>query len=257
MTLSDSMEQAHKAVFELLPWYVNDSLNSSEKQQVDRHLKRCEICRAEANFLAQTQSALAAIPDHIPSPTNGLNTVLDRIEAETNGSSNKTPSLASVSSLESSVERETAVQEFGAARRVEKIVVSRLKYLRDYFNPRWAVAAVAVVFSTVVAVQLVNSPQESQPTGEFTVLSSSNDQGSLRLRVELGTDVILESTKVKILTELNAPSTQVKWIRQDEGGYVLELPESLFNPERQLGELTQRIHRVSQLPDVVDVELVP
>lgn len=39
------MHEQHLAVLELLPWYVNGTLDAAEKQQVQVHLKQCLVCR--------------------------------------------------------------------------------------------------------------------------------------------------------------------------------------------------------------------
>lgn len=46
---------AHDAIDEMLPWYVNDTLDDRERQQVDEHLLVCSGCRKNVEFLQTVQ----------------------------------------------------------------------------------------------------------------------------------------------------------------------------------------------------------
>src|ERR1700704_4114704 len=50
---------------ELLPWYLNGSLESGELADVRQHLETCESCRAA---LAETGQAWSLFAQHIPAP---------------------------------------------------------------------------------------------------------------------------------------------------------------------------------------------
>ena len=54
-TEQDSAEQAHTAIQEMLPWYVNQTLAAGEQARVGAHLRGCEQCRRDVEF----QRALA------------------------------------------------------------------------------------------------------------------------------------------------------------------------------------------------------
>ena len=40
-------QQVHAEVWNLLPWYVNGTLDEDERREVERHLPQCLICRTE------------------------------------------------------------------------------------------------------------------------------------------------------------------------------------------------------------------
>jgi anti-sigma factor RsiW len=44
-------KEPHQALAELLPWYVNGTLAADERQQVERHLRTCLVCKQELQFL--------------------------------------------------------------------------------------------------------------------------------------------------------------------------------------------------------------
>ncbi len=48
----------HDVVTELLPWYVNDTLDESERNLVREHIGACEDCRDNVELLSQIQRAV-------------------------------------------------------------------------------------------------------------------------------------------------------------------------------------------------------
>jgi anti-sigma factor RsiW len=48
---------AHQAAFELLPWFVNGTLDAGEHAQVEQHLQGCPACRRECAWLRQLAGA--------------------------------------------------------------------------------------------------------------------------------------------------------------------------------------------------------
>jgi len=48
----------HDAMTELLPWYVNDTLDESERDFVREHIGTCEDCRDNVELLSQIQRAV-------------------------------------------------------------------------------------------------------------------------------------------------------------------------------------------------------
>jgi hypothetical protein len=48
----------HDAVSELLPWYVNDTLDEAERKFVHEHVGTCKDCRDNVELLSQVQRAV-------------------------------------------------------------------------------------------------------------------------------------------------------------------------------------------------------
>lgn len=48
----------HDSVTELLPWYVNDTLDMSERDLVREHIDNCDDCRDNVELLSQVQRAV-------------------------------------------------------------------------------------------------------------------------------------------------------------------------------------------------------
>jgi anti-sigma factor RsiW len=61
-------ERSHRRVWELLPWYVNGSLELSERERVEAHLAGCPRCQEEARLCRRTADEIAAAGEVAPSP---------------------------------------------------------------------------------------------------------------------------------------------------------------------------------------------
>ena len=58
----------HQQVMELLPWYVNATLQPEERTQVEAHLKGCQECARELEQALELQHAVSGDPAPEPSP---------------------------------------------------------------------------------------------------------------------------------------------------------------------------------------------
>ena len=71
----------HKEAFELLPWYVNRSLDEDERRDVREHLSTCLVCRREVTFLERLDRAVVASPDVDFSPKRSFSGLMEQIDA--------------------------------------------------------------------------------------------------------------------------------------------------------------------------------
>lgn len=51
------VRSAHQLAFELLPWFVNGTLEPAERTVVEQHLHECAACRRELDWLQQLSNA--------------------------------------------------------------------------------------------------------------------------------------------------------------------------------------------------------
>jgi putative zinc finger protein len=58
MTTQDLDHNNHTFVWEMLPWYVNDTLSASQTSQVEAHLTYCSACRRELERCRNIQGAI-------------------------------------------------------------------------------------------------------------------------------------------------------------------------------------------------------
>lgn len=76
-----SQELSHESALELLPWLVNDTLHGSEREQLERHVRDCLVCRAELRSQRALASLVAGQPTLDVSIDRGFDALLARIDA--------------------------------------------------------------------------------------------------------------------------------------------------------------------------------
>jgi anti-sigma factor RsiW len=52
-------EHTHAAVWELIPWFVNETLDETEHGRVEAHLRRCPACKCEVDAQSRLRAAMA------------------------------------------------------------------------------------------------------------------------------------------------------------------------------------------------------
>lgn len=62
----------HDEAWDLLPWYVNESLEGAERREVEEHLAACGICREEVRYWRSVSALAREEGDLAVSPQEGL-----------------------------------------------------------------------------------------------------------------------------------------------------------------------------------------
>jgi anti-sigma factor RsiW len=76
------VDRVHREVWELLPWYVNGTLDGQESQRVARHLSTCSACQTELTRCHDLAAAVHAAEEVAWAPSREhLSRVLARIDA--------------------------------------------------------------------------------------------------------------------------------------------------------------------------------
>ncbi len=74
---------------ELLPWYVNATLDEADRERVARHLEHCDRCRSEIAFLSRLREQIRDSSQDVPPPGElGLRRLMrdvERLEAMREG----------------------------------------------------------------------------------------------------------------------------------------------------------------------------
>lgn len=75
-------ERIHGRIWELLPWYVNDTLSERERERVEAHLADCPRCQEEESICRRTAEVVRNAGEVSPSPHPvQFQRMLARIEA--------------------------------------------------------------------------------------------------------------------------------------------------------------------------------
>jgi hypothetical protein len=90
-------ERRHQRVWELLPWYVNGTLEDREKGLVEEHLAGCALCREEAVRCRAIEAELRGGVETAPSPHPvQLSRLMARIDANREAAERGWPRLRSL-----------------------------------------------------------------------------------------------------------------------------------------------------------------
>ena len=76
-----SESATHLEISELLPWYVNGTLDGDEKRRVRRHLESCPECQADRDFLRSVSAAVRKSSPAPIVPTAPVESLLASIDA--------------------------------------------------------------------------------------------------------------------------------------------------------------------------------
>ena len=96
----------HEPWLQLLPWYVNDTLDGHERTDLEEHLDSCLVCRRELDALRGLRDAVRGADDPALAPARGFEKLVQRIDAghaPQDLDTATTPSLAA--SLRSAIRR--------------------------------------------------------------------------------------------------------------------------------------------------------
>ena len=75
-------EMTHEQAIELLPWFVNESLDAGEHEAVQAHASSCVICRREIEELEVLQRSIREAPVLEEMPAVDMRRINARIDAQ-------------------------------------------------------------------------------------------------------------------------------------------------------------------------------
>ncbi len=174
------LEHRHRQMWELLPWYVNGTLEEDERTTVDQHLKRCELCRKEAERCTQIATTVRHADDV---PASSASHQFARLMAE----------------IDTPKELEPSQGRGGHG------LLTGLHTLIGRMSPgvRWILAAqgaLILVLSGVLIWQVLPPPEPAYRTLSGT--GAPQTQAVMRMRVIFAADT-LESQIRTLLLELD------------------------------------------------------
>jgi len=154
--------QEHEKIMAMLPWYVNRTLELSDRQIVSDHLDQCEECQSEVDFLNTMNQVVEDDADvsyraHAD-VDKSLANVMQRIDAEEAQISSKTPKSSLL---------------------LHKL--NQLFFLPGNLSvPQWGATAIAGILVAVLGVWLYSN----DAANDYSVLSSADiSDSSLQLSV--------------------------------------------------------------------------
>ena len=143
-----SRGERHQAIWELLPWYVNDTLGESERNRVAQHIAECKTCEEEI-LRYRTIAAAVRTNDSAawsPSPER-VSRIMARVDAQSDAPSRKS--------------RWVALREW--------FEETRLAFQKTPPPFRWALAAQTAVIAMLAAAFVLQA--SSAPSLLYRTLS--------------------------------------------------------------------------------------
>lgn len=80
MSTDHEIRMKHRQAWELLPWYVNGSLDGDELEAVERHLEGCDVCRHELALEERWAREIRASEELVYSPDRAFADLASRLE---------------------------------------------------------------------------------------------------------------------------------------------------------------------------------
>jgi hypothetical protein len=200
--------RSHREVWELLPWYANDTLEGRERQAVETHLLTCASCQAELKRCRDIGTAVHAAGQTAWSPSpDHFSRLLARIDAaEARGD-----------------------QDGGWWDRLRAQFARPLLALQSMPRlVRWALAAQGAMILLLAGVLVWQEPFSSGPL--YRTLSDGSDQvpqGQVHIQVVFAEDITEKELRA-LLTSLEG--TIVKG-PSALGVYTVEIPVSEGSPD--------------------------
>jgi hypothetical protein len=81
-TVMDSPSLSHRQTWDLIPWIVNDSATTADRERIEEHLRTCMDCRDEYAFQSQLHAGMTveSTSEHDPQPA--FRRLLARIDGD-------------------------------------------------------------------------------------------------------------------------------------------------------------------------------
>lgn len=231
MSNNTSNDPDHDAVFSLLPWYVNQTLDGQERAAVSHHLKTCGDCQRELQFLETLN-----------------NTVKTDAQESYRLHADVEKDLASVMDRLGSNEHQTNGASTGASFLQQKLG-ELLSFTKTLTVPQWGVTAVAGLLVAVLGFQVFYS----QPDDDYSVLSSpAMNDTAMRLSVDVMPSLDQEQAYAIIeaaVTKLGQPGD----IQTNaSGGFIVVFKDSVG-----VNELSKLVDELQSKHQIRRVELLP
>ncbi|MBX2884616.1 MAG: zf-HC2 domain-containing protein [Granulosicoccus sp.] len=233
MTNKEKFTQKHNQVIELLPWWVNKTLNDHENEMVERHISNCDECQAEIEMLSVLNNEIASssVADyaHHADVDQSLSSVMQRID--------NTPDEEKVSSSNPGL-----IQSFLQT-------ASTLLFPRSTLQ--WAGSAIACVVVVLTGMQLWNA--NTVTDNEYQVLSTAEPQNSaVRLSVRFTESVTAEHARKIVGNRAVSAGDSYELVGSEDEGFSLLFPATVT-----VNELNNTIIELQNDPAVENVAIVP
>ena len=210
-TLGAREERLHQRVAELLPWYVNGTLETAEQQAVLGHLAGCARCRAELDAARDLARAVKSAEAVAPSPHPvQLARLLARIDAA-GPAGEEEPEMALLPVQGDAARRRTGLLAF-SPRRMRQLLVAELAAI--------LVLAVSLAWQRRPPAPM---PSSAAPPARYTTLSDEPPVVAVPGRLPIRVLFAKNATAGRIQQILAGISGTITSGPSPAGAYVVEV----------------------------------
>ena len=232
MNVLHTSSSSHEDTFQLLPWYINGTLEADEQAHVEEHINECPICQQEIKLLTSVERTIVndQVSDlannqqrHTLNPQAGFDALMQRIEQSESSTTSKSAFIGKLKNYFAGFS------------------------LHPFNRYGWSTALPVVAL--VLITTILAWPQMSSHEPVYKTLSGQNPpaQDSLRLRV-IFTDISTDKEAQEFLDQLDK---RIVIKRLQDASYMLEVP-----PDTEPGSITALLHTLKSSDKVVTAELV-
>ena len=192
-------ENHHDIIWNLLPWFVNNTLEHNEHKQVEQHLSECTLCQKELQTQRYLQSKLSTGESTSNGKINAFKNIMQRIDTN---------------------EIETQQTE-----KLHDNVIPIGRLLRNVRKYKFSSIPSSLAASFLVAITLGLFLIASDKEKTYTTLSDSqpNDYHSSDL---MSTEVIDHQYLTRVIFDEKTTDAEIKSILDNFKGTVLAGPDS-------------------------------
>ena len=188
MRMSGFLRRDHRRLGDLLPWYVNGTLEGNELADVEAHLEDCASCRSELAREQQLAAGVRRSEEMSFSYERAFERLTRRLDAEPVGESRRLP------------------------REANGWGVARARRALGGLAPATRLALVAQAAAIVVLLLMVARADE--PRGEFRTLSAPTTLGSVSLSL------------LRVVFVEDAQESEIRALLQEIDGLFVDGPTS-------------------------------
>ena len=221
----------HDEVLSMLPWFVNQSLDGSQRGRVANHVKSCDDCQREIQFLValnETVKSDAQENYNVHADVDkDFTSVMNRIDAKSHPT-----------------EAKTSVSLF-----LRQLLDEVIEFATARSTLRWSATALAGLMVAVVGFQVFYS----HPDNDYSVLSSSDIAVSpMRLSIQFNSVVNLEQARALVQNESEKLDQQVDVEASTDGAYIIGYKDAVG-----VSDLSDMIVNLKKHTSVRRVEILP
>lgn len=255
---SNNSHSIHEQVFDLLPWWTNNTLSDEQRLRVKKHIETCITCQEEVQFyktLGDDMTVDAEINYAKHANVNrDFSTVLNRIDAANAVADLDNSTASAISALSQSPNKHLSnnIPTFAPGSSSLRRIVD---YVRDSLLPAFSIplAASAAAVCLAVLLGVFYSNNTEAPGNTYHVLSQSSPTDAfIKVRIQFNVAASEQDVERMISAHADEVGQSIKIEQQSDTAFMLLVPDSV-----DIVELSELLAGVQGEAAVLEAEMLP